>query len=590
MPGDSNTPRAVYQGRLETCRAAAGRFERQHRIAGYAKLAAIAAAIVLGFVALVWVPVALLVFLILTIAHGRILREREQHSRAASFYEAGLARLEGHWIGKGEAGDRFCNPEHAYSDDLDLFGRGSLFQLLCTARTNAGQRALATWLLEPAAPELVRARNAAVAELRSLLDFRQDLAVAGEEPTYGAVPERFVEWVGGRPVRWGRTTRILGSALGLFALFSILAWTNWNTRLPAIAAILLNGTFWLSTRRRADEAAEEAEHAARDLRLLSLLLGRMERESFSAPRLVELRAMLNIAGHRPSNQIAKLHRLMEMLESRHNWLVRLIDPLFFWTFHWCSAVENWRRRAGPAARQWLGVVAEMEALSSLACYLYEHPCDPFPEFIEHGPCFHAEGLAHPLLMEGSAVPNDLRLDGDQRVHIVSGSNMSGKSTLLRAVGVNAVLGQCGAPVRATRVVMTPLAIGASIRIVDSLEAGTSRFYAEIKRIRQIVDLCPGRLPVLFLLDELLHGTNSHDRRIGAEAVVRALVQRGAIGLLTTHDLALASIVSSIGHGSMNVHFEDRLENGRLHFDYRLRSGVVKRSNALHLMRSVGLDV
>ena len=168
--------------------------------------------------------------------------------------------------------------------------------------------------------------------------------------------------------------------------------------------------------------------------------------------------------------------------------------------------------------------------------------------------------------------------------------MSGKSTLLRAIGVNAVLAQCGAPVRATRLVMSPLHIGASIRVVDSLQSGTSRFYAEIKRIRQIMDLTAGSNSVLFLLDELLHGTNSHDRRIGAEAIVRALFERGAIGLLTTHDLALAGIADTLGQGAVNVHFEDTLEDSRLKFDYRLRPGIVNRSNALDLMRSVGLEV
>jgi DNA mismatch repair ATPase MutS len=188
------------------------------------------------------------------------------------------------------------------------------------------------------------------------------------------------------------------------------------------------------------------------------------------------------------------------------------------------------------------------------------------------------------------VRNDIRLSIELRVQVVSGSNMSGKSTLLRTIGVNAVLAHAGAPVRARRLRLTPLAVGASIRTLDSLQGGTSRFYTEIKRLRQLVDLARGPRPVLFLLDELLHGTNSHDRKIGSEAVIRTLVERGAIGLLTTHDLALAQIVDELAPRAANVHFEDHLENGKITFDYRLHPGLVRKSNALELMRSVGLDV
>jgi len=243
------------------------------------------------------------------------------------------------------------------------------------------------------------------------------------------------------------------------------------------------------------------------------------------------------------------------------------------------AVEAWRRKSGPAIRRWLAAVGELEALSALAGYAYEHPADPFPEFIEEAAYFDARGLAHPLLPEDRAVRNDVQIGGELRLIVVSGSNMSGKSTLLRAVGVNAVLAQCGAPVRAAHLRMSPLAVGASIQIVDSLQDGRSRFYTEITRLKQIVDLTREPLPVVFLLDEFLQGTNSHDRRIGAEAIVRGLLRRGAIGLLTTHDLALAEIAEALGKKATNQHFEDRLENGTLLFDYCLRPGVVQRSNA-----------
>jgi DNA mismatch repair ATPase MutS len=240
-------------------------------------------------------------------------------------------------------------------------------------------------------------------------------------------------------------------------------------------------------------------------------------------------------------------------------------------------------------RRWLAAMGELEALSDLAGYAYEHPDDPFPEVVDEGPRFDGEGLGHPLLPVERSVRNDLRL-GDVRLMIVSGSNMSGKSTLLRTVGVNAVLALAGAPVRATRLRLSPLAVGACMRVQDSLQEGLSHFYAEIKRLRQLVDLGGGPLPLLFLLDEVLHGTNSHDRRIGAAALIRGLVDAGGVGLVTTHDLALAQIAEELGPRAANVHFEDHLEGEKIVFDYRLRPGVVRKSNALALMRAVGLQV
>jgi DNA mismatch repair ATPase MutS len=238
----------------------------------------------------------------------------------------------------------------------------------------------------------------------------------------------------------------------------------------------------------------------------------------------------------------------------------------------------------------LAAVGEFEALLSLGCYAYEHPADVFPEFTAVSPCFEAEGLAHPLLLEHEAVRNDVCFADVLRVLIISGPNMAGKSTFVRAVGISAVLAQCGAPVRARRLSLSPLAVGASICVLDSLQGGISRFYAEIRRLKQIVDLTQGSVAVLFLLDEFLQGTNSHDRRRGAEAMVRSLVERGAIGLVTTHDLALAEIASELGPRAANAHFEDRFESGKLVFDYRLQPGIVKTSNALDLMRSIGLEV
>jgi DNA mismatch repair ATPase MutS len=279
---------------------------------------------------------------------------------------------------------------------------------------------------------------------------------------------------------------------------------------------------------------------------------------------------------------------VDLLDSRRNQFFAPVALLTMWGVHCALAIEAWRTRHGASVEGWLAAVGQLEALCSVAGYAWEHPDDAYPVIEEGEARFEAEALGHPLIAESRCVRNDVALGGVTRVLIVSGSNMSGKSTLLRAVGTNAVLAQAGAPVRAARLRLSQLRLGATLRIRDSLQEGTSRFYAELVRLRDLVRIADGPVPLLFLLDEILHGTNSHDRRLGAAAVVRGLVLRGAIGLVTTHDLALSEVVDDPDIHAVNVHFEDRLEEGQMVFDYRMRPGVVRTSNALALMQTLGL--
>jgi DNA mismatch repair ATPase MutS len=279
-----------------------------------------------------------------------------------------------------------------------------------------------------------------------------------------------------------------------------------------------------------------------------------------------------------------------MLDSRKNQLFLPFALIWLWTTQLAFRIDAWRSGSGSQVPGWIRAIGEFEALCALAAYAAENPADPFPELVVDSTCYEAEALGHPLIPVGDCVRNDLVLREPARVLIVSGSNMSGKSTLLRTTGINAVLAFAGAPVRARRLRLSILNIGATLRIQDSLQAGRSRFYAEITRVRQLVDLSRGPLPLLFLLDELFHGTNSHDRCVGAESVIRGLIARGAIGLVTTHDLALTQIADSLASHARNVHFEDQLRDGKMYFNYRMHPGVVQHSNALALMRAIGLDV
>ncbi|MPZ20208.1 MAG: DNA mismatch repair protein MutS [Luteitalea sp.] len=621
----SADPAAEYTHRLDARRVALTLQEKRHITVGNYRLLIVVIGVAMAIAAFAadafsgwWLVVpAVLVWWL----GGRLQRaetERAKLARAVTFYDRGLARIDGRWAGTGESGARFLDEHHPYTLDLDIFGDASLFELLSTARTRMGEETLAGWLRGPAPPEEVRARQEAIAELGPRLDLREDIAVVGESARAGVHPEALAAW-GERPpiltrspfraVAW--VVSALGALVVLTLIASIFAPVETLDELPEdvvptvrAASLLIVMTviaiLW-RFKRRTDRIISEAQAAAQDLELLAGVLDRLEAESFRAPHLARLRAELDIEGDPPSRRIAQLNRLMDLLDSRHNMIVALLAPLVLFDLHLAYALEDWRQTSGPAMRRWLNAVGDIEALSSLAAYRYEHPQDVFPELVQEWPCFDGEAVSHPLLAEKVAVPNDVHI-GDltghpselaksaRQVLVVSGSNMSGKSTLLRTVGVNAVLAQAGAPVRARRLQLSPLNVGASIRLQDSLQEGTSRFYAEITKLRQIMDTAGSRPPVLFLIDEFLHGTNSHDRRIGAEAIVRGLVRRHAIGLVTTHDLALAHIADALGARGANVHFQDHLEDGRMHFDYRLRAGVVEKSNAIELMRSVGLEV
>lgn len=593
-------PLAEYQARLEDRRRASQRLEQQFRSIGNARLAAGFAAVVVAFfvfgevwISVWWLLLPLAVFGALVIVHARVVERMERSKRAIQFYERGLARLEDRWMGTGESGERFRDAAHVYAEDLDLFGKGSLFELLSTARTRSGEDTLARWLLAPASPDEVAARHVAVQELRSLLDLREDLAVLGATVRSNLNPDATAAWGEAPEVRFPAGARYVAPLFGAAMVISFgLYMADVFTRTPVLAALLLDLAYAFFLGPKTLRVATAVDSPSHDLALLAKLLERLESETFSAPLLRQLRARLKTGSEQiASAQIAHLGRLVARLDWQRNAIFAPIAFVLLWGAQVATAIERWRRISGRHIREWIDTAGEFEALCSLAGYSYEHPADVFPEVIGvAGGCFEAEGIAHPLMPDADSIRNNVKLGSETRLWIVSGSNMSGKSTLLRTIGINTVLAWAGAPVRATRLKISPLTLGASIRILDSLQDGRSRFYAEITRLREIVALTSGPHPVLFLLDELLSGTNSHDRQIGASAIVRALIDRGALGLLTTHDLALAHIADELPGRAANVHFADTLENGLLHFDYRLQPGVVERSNALDLMRSVGLEV
>ncbi|MEO8381874.1 MAG: DNA mismatch repair protein MutS [Acidobacteriota bacterium] len=602
--------RDLYVERLEQRRQSIADSKKRERTISITRLVLIGATLAIAFWNVWAALVPLIAFLVLVVVHERFVRARKRAESGAAFYERGLARIDDAWPGTGDAGTEFSDDHHPYGGDFDLFGRGSLFELLSVAVTPAGRGRLARWLKEPERdPAEIRERQAAVLELRENVALREDLAVTAADVTREVESAKLATWAAMPAVTLSAVERALAIALPLvtvpLALVTLPAliakfvqMTNPELTLgvfakfpstPLLLALVV--TFFFSRRLspRIEPVVGAVEQAEPALALLAGVLARIEHETFTSPRLKTLHDRLRGETLPASEDIEKLRRLVALLDARRNQFFALFAGILLWTPHVALAIDRWRMRSGAHVGTWIESVGEIEALSSLSSFAFEHPSFVMPELVTDGPVFAARELGHPLIPANRRVNNDLRLDPTLRLLVVSGSNMSGKSTMMRSVGIAAVLAMSGGPVCARSLRLSTTQVGASIRIADSLQENASRFYAEILRIRLILEMSRNG-PLLYLLDEVLAGTNSHDRRIGAEAIVRGLLERGAIGLVSTHDLALAQIAESLAPRASNVHFEDHIEDGKVIFDYRMRPGVVTKSNALELMRSVGIEV
>jgi hypothetical protein len=586
-----------YGRRLAVREAEVARLAKVHDRIGNARLALGVAVLVVAWIVLferalapVWLLVPVAAFIALVLYHSSVRRMRVGAERAADYYRHGIARIEDRWIGLGQRGERFGATDHIYAADLDLFGAGSLFELLSVARTRMGEDTLAHWLLSPAAPAGIRDRHAGVVDLRERLDLREEMAVLGEDSQVGVNPQSLLAWAESPnqlSQSWLLTAALLLPAL---AVAAALVWHYKGFATPFVLVVLAEAAVAYLVKQALSDAIYGTESAFRDLKLFTALLLRVERNEFAAPALKDLVRRLSSHTLPASTTLARLARVIDFADARNNPILRLLDVPLLYSLHVALAAERWRGTHGKVIRQWVEALGEFEALSSLAAYSYEHPADPFPDFIDGPATFTASELGHPLIPASKCVRNSVSIAGTTRMLLVSGSNMSGKSTLLRTVGINTVLAMAGAPVRARSLRLTPLQVGASIRVNDSLHEGSSRFYAEITRLREIYALLDHGPSLLFLLDELLQGTNSKDRLTGAEGIVRAFVAAGAIGLVSTHDLALTDIGGLPAGTLRNVHFQDDLSDGQMRFDFTLRDGVVTKSNGIELMRAIGLKV
>ncbi|WP_199243113.1 DNA mismatch repair protein MutS [Vitiosangium sp. GDMCC 1.1324] len=536
---------------------------------------------------------ALLVYGVLAVLHHQVFLREERQRLYVQLNERGLARLTRGWHDFTERGERFLTGSHLYAADLDVFGQGSVFQLMNETATRAGEERLAAWLSWPARAEEVRARQGAARELVPRLDFRQDMCVeARTVAKEKADPGLFIHWAESGPsltgIRWARPLAMVLPlvTLTLFVLgrFDVVPRPLWYGGLLAQLAVAV------VTRRPLREMEEKMSAGERGFVRYAPVFERVERERFEHPELRRVQSGLQREGEPPvSSHLKRFSWLYSFVEFKRHQFHPFVHLFTLWDVHALFALERWRERYGAQVRGWFDALAELEALSCLAGLSYDRPNFTWPTLEEDGPKVKAKGVGHPLL--DTPVLNDAELPGPGTALLLTGSNMSGKTTLLRALGLNAVLALAGAPVCAQTFSLTPLQVLTSMRVKDSLERGVSYFYAEVQRIKAVLDAAAAaKGQALFLLDEILLGTNTRERQIASREVLRLLLATGACGGVTTHDLSLASLAEEYSGRVLNMHFRDHLENGKMVFDYRLRMGVVDTTNALRVLKMAGVPV
>ena len=605
---------SLYRERKERFEAVALELGRKSRLISHLRgIAFIGAAAALLIAVLteplaVWFGVLLgLAFIVLVIVHARVLEKQGDAERWTAVNDRALARVTGRWRELADTGESLKPEGHPFAEDLDLFGHGSLYQRLSVAHTRYGQRALRDYLCQPVELEDSLVRQGAVRELVDKLELRQQfeaLSIAavqtlaeqagqrGGKRREAPDPEPFFEWAGGtwkppmalllRVASWVLPVWTIVGILGSF----ILAWPIAFWIVPLVLQL-----FCIALSR---EAAAHAFHALMategTLRRYAPMLELVETLEADSGLLRDLRAQLDSASERPSAAMAGLWRIAGWFAVRENGMVHpFINALFLWDLHCTFKLEGWRRRYGSSARAWFDVLGTFEAVSSLSGFAHDEAHHCWPVLDSTRVHFEATDLSHPLIDPEQRVGNDVVLPAAGHALLITGSNMSGKSTILRSMGLAAVMAAAGAPACARRFSLSPLPVRTSIKISDSLEAGVSHFYAEVSRLRDVLRSAEEG-PVLFLLDEILHGTNSRERQIGAKWLLSELLRLQSLGVISTHDMGLCEVEPALETRVSLLHLRESVADGRMTFDYLLRPGPVTAGNALRLMREVGLDV
>ncbi len=606
-----SSPRSYYQEQIAGHTATAGVVAKSKQVVSRARSAVIGVWLLLfvlalngymsGTIAWLLAGVAFVALLVLAAWDERLARRIALANERSEIARIQLARLDREWKNVPEYDVLPPDSMKQASADLDLFGHASLYQLVCRANTPRGRELLRDWLALGASPEEVRERNAAAKQLAGKTEFREELDLRGRMlGTSAAGPATFVEWAEGE--RWLEkrswlllASRVLvgvGVVAVLLAVLGVMP-TFFSVAAGIVLAInLLLSVIWAGTVHDIFEKVDSKQNDVVHYRELLDLIGELPTE----PKLLNnLREQMGTDAARPQEALTSLARIMQFAQMRHSGLFGvfhlILQLMFLIDFHLLGVLENWHRKYGAEVRGWFDAIGGLEAISSLASVVHDQPDWTFPDYAESHTRFESQRLGHPLLAK--PVCNDVSLGPKGTFLLVTGSNMSGKSTLLRTIGLNSVLAQAGAPVNASQLSLPPVEIATSMRIQDSLEDGISFFMAELKRLKEIVDQADSlslqpQPTMLFLLDEILQGTNSAERFVAVSQVVQQLATSGAMGAISTHDLELASSEELLEIAD-SVHFRETITDDEMTFDYQMRQGVATTTNALKLLELVGIS-
>ncbi|HEY0070724.1 MAG TPA: DNA mismatch repair protein MutS [Chloroflexia bacterium] len=538
-------------------------------------------------------------FLVLVRYHNLLGKQRQRYDELYNINNEARMRLDRQWATLPLRHSIRPDPADPYALDLDIFGRASLFQLIDTIGTSMGESMLGRWVRQFAPAEVVRERQAAVAELASMIDLRDELALAGRLSRDRPDPGPFLRWAEGDPwlakrawLRWGAIADVvLLWALLLAQLFGLV---DYPFFIVLAAANLVAGLTIVKTVYAIMATASTQEKAfGQYASMFELLSG----ARFNSPMLKAMQSRLVVDGEPAHLLMRKLHTLTTFTIPPSAQLYIVIQAFTLWDVHLLAAFEGWQAQAGKHARDWLDVLGEAEALSALSVLAHDNPGWAFPNVDPHATRLAALKLGHPLIAPAVRVDNNVQVGPPGTFLLITGSNMSGKSTLLRAIGVNIVLAGAGGPVCAEAMTLPPVELWTSMRVQDSLEEGVSYFMAELKRLKQVVDaatrLAGSDRRLFYLLDEILHGTNTAERQIAARRVVMYLAEQGALGAVSTHDLTFADS-RDVAAAARMFHFSENFSTGpngpQMSFTYKLKPGISTSTNALKLMQIVGLDL
>jgi len=507
--------------------------------------------------------------------------------------ELEIAALAHHYYNFGE-GKQFAAAEHPYANDLDIFGHASLYQYCNRTTSDMGEKALAYWLLQPANTTVILQRQEAVKELSAKTEWRQQLEAYGkEEKISSATQERLKDWLQAEPhfinnLFW----KILQYAIPAIIIAVIILNIEDVISNPVRNMFLLGSALIaLVMAKKIAPLHQQVSKMANELAVLANSIKLVEQANFNTGLLQTLQSKFVVEHTKASTQLKQLKKIVERLDLRMNPIVFIpLAVIFQWDIQQAMALEKWKQRNKHNINEWFDAIGELEALHSLAGLSFNHPQWCFPTFKEDHFYIQGNNIGHPLIYAGKRVNNDIAMNSREELMLITGSNMAGKSTYLRSIGVNTVLAMAGAPVCATVFVLSPVQIISSMRIADNLEESTSTFYAELKKLKAIIDRVNAGEKIFILLDEILRGTNSLDRHTGSVALVKQLIHHKAACIIATHDVELAKLKELYPHNILNYHFDVQVANDELYFDYKLKEGICTSLNASILMKKIGIEL